>query len=151
MNRLLQCTLGALVVSQIIPYLPPPYPNICAQSSGNTTMHPRIYTQAEKTYLTESATWNPQFGYTLWHRFQGNQVLWFANPAVQNFLAILLSPNENSTYTLGVRWAKKDQFGHVLSWGPVTELDNDSVLVLVAKILASVSAFAGCFPVVPGY
>lgn len=65
-------------------------------------------------------------------------MIWFGNKAVRDLLATLLSPDEGTAYTLGVRRARR--LGNVTtSWGPVTELDNNAVLALLAKVLASVS------------
>lgn len=139
MNRLFQCTLGAVVVSQIVPFLPVPFADIRLQSSDNGLI-PRIYTFAQERMLVDSVTWNNEFGCAIWHYFDGPRVLWFANSSVRNYLAVLLSPYENAPYTLGVRCARRVDSDQISSWGPVSELDNSSVLVLLAKSLASVGA-----------
>lgn len=139
MNWLLQCTLRALVISQVVPFLPLPYADIHAQWSSHMVMVPRIYMSAQKNCLVDSVTWNPCFGWQIWHHFKGNWVLWFTNQPVHDFLSLLLSQNENNAYALSVRHIRRNTLADIVSWGPVTELDNTSVLALLAKLLASVS------------
>lgn len=138
MNRLLQYTLGALVFSHIIPFLPFPHPDIRTPIS-NHDIFARLYDNHQKDYLVDSITWDSRFGCSIWHRFEHNQILWFANETMRDFLSILLSQNDNSTYTLGIRHARRTPEGDVLSWGPLNELDNTCALALLAKLLASVS------------
>ncbi|KAF8121021.1 hypothetical protein EV363DRAFT_1187408 [Boletus edulis] len=139
MNLLLHSTLGALVVSRVVPFLPETYADSHIQQSSHMTMIPRIYTLAQKNGLVDSVTWNAPFGCPIWHHVEGNRVLWFACQPVRDFLAILLSQNENNIHALGVRHMRRNTPGGIASWGPVNELDNTSVLALLAKLLASLS------------
>lgn len=140
MNRLFQCTLGAIIVAQIVPFLPLPHPDIRFQSA-DSLMTPRLYSAAQRDSFVASVRWVDQFGCPIWHHFEGPRILWFANDPVRSFLSILLSPCEDLPYTLGIRSARRVDSDQVASWGPASELDNPSVLVLLAKSFASVSRF----------
>lgn len=132
----------ALVACQVVPFLPPPHIDIYPSQpqSSNITIIPKAYTRGQRDVYEASVTWDKRFGCGIWHSFEGDRVVWFGNEAVRRFLAALLSPNECAPCALGVRRARRGPPDVVTSWGPVTELDNRSVLSLLAKCLASVSS-----------
>ena len=131
--------MGTLVACQVIPFLPTLHIDICLQQSSHATLIPRVYSSDHKLFFESSVEWDTQFGCRIWHEFQGNKIIWFGNEAVRLFLSMLLSPNKGALYMLGVRQARRGSPNVITSWGPVVELDNHSVLALLAKILALVS------------
>ncbi|KAG9310619.1 hypothetical protein JVU11DRAFT_9187 [Chiua virens] len=140
MNQLLRSTLGALVKCQVIDYLPPPHVDTRPLQS-NITILPRVYSEERKNFYQSAAQWNHKFGCQIWHEFTGPEceIVWFGNYSVRRFVATLLSPDEREPHTLGVRHARRGPRNVLTSWGPVVDLDNNSVLTLLAKILASLS------------
>ena len=51
----------------------------------------------------------------------------------------LLSPDKNAFFMVGVRQARRGPPNVVTSWGPLVDLNNNNILALLAKTLASVS------------
>lgn len=139
MTHLMRCTLGALVVCQVVPFLPIPHIDIRPSHPNPATFLPSVYSDLQKDGFELSIRWDPRWGCRIWHEFEVDRVIWFGNTAVRRFLFMLLSHDEDAPYALGVRRARGGPPNVITSWGPLAELDNHDVLVLLAKSLASVS------------
>jgi hypothetical protein len=138
MNHLLRCMLLDLQDCHVVPFVPLSHSSHQESSSG--TFVPMAYIEAQKIFYEISIKWDDWFGCHIWHAFIGQHMLWFGNNAVQQFLAMLLSTDEASSQALCICHARRGLHGVTTSWGPAVELDNHKALVLLSKILASVSS-----------
>lgn len=114
--------LGALVTYQVIPFLPTPHIDNCPSASA--IIVPRLYSMDQRDFFEALVKWNNWFSCQIWHTFRSNRIVWFEYHAVQQFLVILLFPNEYTHSPLGVQQARSDPPNIVLSWIKFRDLAN---------------------------